>query len=52
MKLEADWFNGSHVQVAYPSAILDESRRLCYLAIDSIGAFYLMKIPYEKLGLR
>lgn len=44
----ADWFNGSHVQVAYPSAILDDSRRTCYLAVDSIGKFYLLKIPYEK----
>ena len=46
----ADWFNGSHVQVAYPSAILDEGRRTCYLAIDSIGRFYLLKLPFSAFG--
>ena len=47
----SDWFNTKHVQVAYPSALLDDGSRTCYLAIDSVGKFYLMKIPYEKLGL-
>lgn len=47
---KSDWFNGNHVQVAYPSAILDESRQMCYLAIDSVCRFYLLKIPFKKLG--
>lgn len=49
--LECDFINAKHVQVAYPSALLDDGNRTCYLALDSIGKFYLLKIPYEKLGL-
>lgn len=46
----SDWFNGSHAQVAYPSALFDEKRKSCYLAIDSVSEIYLLKIPYALFG--
>lgn len=48
---KCDWADNTHAQVAYPSAILEDGSQMCYLVIDSIDRFYLMKIPYERIGL-